>query len=64
MLLRTDAPEESDQAAKSGILAGTYASPHLKLLNPSKNAEKVLRLAGYDTFLEIHRDLKKALDSF
>lgn len=64
MLLRTDAPEESDQAAKAGILAGTFTSPHLKLLNPSKNAEKVLSLAGYDTFLEIHRDLRKAIDSF
>jgi hypothetical protein len=64
MLLRTDAPEESDEAVRAGIRAGTYTSPHLKLLKPSETVMKALSLAGYDMFLEIHQNLKKAIASF
>ena len=53
-LLRTDAPDESDQAVKSGIAAGTFKSPHLKLLGPSDKTLEVLKMTGYDMFLEIH----------
>lgn len=63
-LLRTDAVEESDAAVKAGIAAGTFKSPHLKLLNPSKHVREVLSIAGYDMFLEIHRSLKDAVASF
>ena len=64
VLLRSDAPAESDAAARSGVLAGTFKSPHLKLLNPSKDTLKVLSLAGYDMFLEIHHNFKEAIASF
>jgi len=63
-LLRSDAPEESDAALKSGIAAGTYQSPHLKLLNPSAHVLEALRAAGYDMFLEIHTNRKQAIASF
>ncbi len=63
-LLRSDSPEESDTAMKRGISAGTFTSPHLKLLNPSKHVLEVLKTAGYDMFLEIHHDYKKAINSF
>lgn len=63
MLLRAVA-DESDQAVKEGIAAGTYKSPHLKLLKPSKNAAKALSVSGYDMFLEIHKDLAGAVASF
>jgi hypothetical protein len=63
-LLRTDAPEESDEAVKRGISAGTFYSPHLKLLRPSAHVTEALRIAGYDMFLEIHRDVKRAVESF
>ncbi|HWQ14007.1 MAG TPA: STAS domain-containing protein [Roseiflexaceae bacterium] len=63
-LLRTDAPEESDEAVKRGISAGTFYSPHLKLLRPSAHVSEALKVAGYDMFLEIHRDLKRAVASF
>jgi hypothetical protein len=64
MLLRTDAPAESDAATRAGVLSGTFKSPHLKLLNPSKDALKVLSLAGYDMFLEIYHNLEEAIASF
>jgi hypothetical protein len=64
LLLRSDTPEESDAAIKTGIAAGTYMSPHLKLLNPSKAVLEALKAAGYDMFLEIHHNYKQALESF
>jgi hypothetical protein len=63
-MLRTESPAESDEATKAGIAAGTFTSPHLKLLKPSPHVLEVLKAAGYDMFLEIHRDLKRAVDSF
>jgi len=63
-MLRTDAPNESDEAVSAGITAGTFTSPHLKILKPQKNVLEVLKLAGYDMFLEIHQNYKKAIDSF
>jgi hypothetical protein len=63
-MLRSDAPEESDEATKAGIAAGTFVSPHLKLLTPTAHVLEVLKAAGYDMFLEIHRDLKQAIASF
>lgn len=56
--------DEDREAIKRGIVAGTYSSPYLKLLNPSKNGAKALTLAGYDMFLEIHKDKKTAVNSF
>ena len=64
MLLRSDAPEETDAALKVGIAAGTYMSPHFKLLNPSPHVLEALKVSGYDMFLEIHRDRKRAIESF
>jgi anti-anti-sigma regulatory factor len=63
-LLRTDSPDESDEAVKRGISAGTFYSPHLKLLSPSAHVMQALKVAGYDMFLEIHRDHKQAVNSF
>jgi anti-anti-sigma regulatory factor len=63
-LLRTDAPNESDQAVKTGIAAGTFVSPHLKLLGPSEKTFEVLKMTGYDMFLEIHHNLNQAIASF
>ena len=60
-LLRTDT---DDKAVSEGIVAGTYRSPHLKLLNPNKNVLKSLKLTGLDMFLEILSSLKEAVNSF
>ena len=63
-MLRSDSPEESDEAVRKGLTDGTFKSPHLKLLNPDKNVTQVLSMAGFDMFLEIHNNLKKAVASF
>jgi len=63
-MLRTDAPDESDEAVKVGIRAGTFSSPHLKLLNPTQKVVEVLHLTGYDMFLDIHKDRNTAIAAF
>ena len=56
-------PEEQ-KARRKGIAAGTYTSPNLKLLNPTKHGLKALQVSGYDMFLDIHTDQAAALASF
>lgn len=63
-LLRTDPAFESDEAIRKGIRDGTFKSPHLKLLKPNPNISQVLRMTGYDMFLEVHSNLEDALNSF
>ena len=70
-LMRGDAPDEEgqivdhcDEVVRRGIATGDYTSGHLKLFKPSKNAKKALSLAGYDMFLEIHKNYGKAITSF
>lgn len=63
-LLRTDSATESDQAISKGLRDGTFKSPHLKLLSPNKNVGNLLKVTGYDMFLEIHQDLDEAVKSF
>ena len=62
--LRTDAPNESTEAMRTGLNDGTFKSPHLKLLNPQPSVLEVLRMAGIDMFLDIHDDLNTAIASF
>ena len=64
MLLRQSEPPGSSKTIGQGIAAGTYHSPHLKLLNPSKRSLEVLSIAGFDMFLEVHKNLAEAVASF
>jgi hypothetical protein len=63
-MLRSNAPEESDEAMGKGLRDGTFKSPHVKLLNPSSHVLKALSTAGVDMFLEIHHNAKNAVASF
>jgi hypothetical protein len=55
---------ETDAEVIQGLRDGSYHSPYLKLLKPSKLTVDVLKTSGFDMFLEIHNNQKKALDSF
>ncbi len=59
-----DASPEGDKAMKRGLMDGSYKSAHFKLLNPSRDVASTLSTSGFDMFLEIHTDRKKALASF
>ncbi|HEX6269719.1 MAG TPA: STAS domain-containing protein [Anaerolineales bacterium] len=54
----------SEEAVKKGISAGTYKSPHLKLLNLSKETKTSFDMSGFDMFIETYDDRKKAIASF
>jgi anti-anti-sigma factor len=64
--LRTLHPDAnlSEDEIKKGIGAGTYKSPHLKLLNLSDNARTSFEMSGFDMFLETYTDRNKAITSF
>ena len=64
--LRSLNPEAnlSDQDVKKGVSAGTYKSPHLKLLNPSKETKSTFELSGFDMYIEVFTDFKAAIASF
>ncbi len=63
MLLR-DADPDDGAAATQGIARGTYKSPHLKLVRPSKNGQKALSTAGYDMFLDLFDNVPAAVASY
>jgi anti-anti-sigma factor len=54
----------SEEDMKSRIKAGTYKSPHLKLLNLSDEAKTGFEMAGFDMFIETFTDMKTAVASF
>ncbi len=62
--LGADATPEGERALNAGIKAGTFRSHHLKLLNPTPNVLAALKTAGFDMFLEIHKNRKEAVASF
>lgn len=62
--LRTYSPDISDEEMRKGINAGTYKSPHLKLLNPSKETATTFEMTGLDMYINIYTDRKKALASY
>ena len=62
--LRTLVPDVSDEELRKGINAGTYKSPHLKLLNPSKEATTTFEMTGLNMYIDIYKDFKKAIASF
>ena len=64
--LRTRNPEAnlSDQQIRQGISAGTYKSPHLKLLNLSPETKTAFETSGFDMYIDTFTDRKAAIASF
>lgn len=54
----------SEEEVRKGISAGTYKSPHLKLLNLSKETKTTFEMSGFDMFIETFDDRKTAIASF
>lgn len=63
-LLRGDLTPAEQAALSEGLRQGTYRSPHLKLAGPNARIIESLKLAGFDTFLEIYDSTREAIDSF
>jgi anti-anti-sigma factor len=62
--LRSLSASESDKEMYKKIADGSFKSPHLKLLNPTKEVLEVLRMSGFDMLVSIEHDLKTAVASF
>jgi anti-anti-sigma factor len=54
----------SDEQMKKGISAGTYKSPHLKLLNLSPETKTAFETSGFDMYIDTFTDRKTAIASF
>jgi anti-anti-sigma factor len=63
-LLRGQLSTEEQANISRGLRDGSYKSPNLKLLGPNARVLEALRLAGFDTFLEICKDVDEAVQSF
>ena len=62
--LRELTPDVSDEEMRKGINAGTYKSPHVKLLKPSKASTVALEHSGFSLFIQSFNDPKEAMASF
>lgn len=64
--LRARNPEAnlSDEQMRKGISAGTYKSPHLKLLNLSPETKTAFETSGFDMYIDTFTDMKTAIASF
>jgi anti-anti-sigma factor len=64
--LRSRNPESnlSDEQMRKGISAGTYKSPHLKLLNLSPETRTAFETSGFDMYIDTFTDMKTAIASF
>ncbi|MBI5349396.1 MAG: STAS domain-containing protein [Chloroflexi bacterium] len=63
-LLRGHLSPTDSAMMSQGLRDGSYKSPNLKLLNPNPRVLEALKLAGFDTFLEIYYEMEKAIGSF
>ena len=54
----------SEEEVRRGISAGTYRSPHLKLLNLSRETKTAFELSGFDMFIDTYNDKEEAIASF
>ncbi len=62
--LRKFSPDQNDEKVRKGIRDGTYKSPYLKLLNPSREAMATFETSGLVMYIEVYQDRKTALASF
>jgi len=62
--LRSLSSGESNKEMYRQINDGSFKSPNLKLLNPTKEVMEVLKMSGFDMLISIEKDLKTAVASF
>ena len=62
--LRSLSGSESKEDTYRQIADGSYKSPYLKLINPTKEVIEVLKMSGFDMLVSIEKNLKTAVASF
>jgi len=61
--LRSLSSDESNKEMYRQINDGSFQSPNLKLINPTKEVMEVLKMSGFDMLISIEKDLKSAVAS-
>ncbi len=62
--LRSLHKDVNDDELRKKMSAGVYKSPHIKVANLSSQVRDAFVISGFDTYIEVHDDLKKAVASF
>lgn len=62
--LRSLSANGNDKEMYRQINDGSYKSPHLKLVSPTKEVMEVLKMSGFDMLVSIEKDLQTAVASF
>lgn len=62
--LRSLSADESDKEMYRQIADGSFKSPHLRLINPTKEVLEVLKMSGFDMLVSIEKDINTAVASF
>lgn len=63
MLRRESAGEAGDSSGPAPMI-GSFKSPYLKLLNPSRSVARTLQLSGFEMIFDIFHDRQAAIDAF
>ena len=63
-IFRAEDANESSEAVRKGITDGTYKAHQLKLLSPTTEVSGILKMAGFDMYLDIFHNQKEAIAAF
>jgi anti-anti-sigma factor len=63
-ILRSLHKDVNDEELRRKMGAGEYKSPYIKVANLSSQVRDAFVISGFDTYIEVHDDLKKAVASF
>ena len=63
-LFCTNSGNESSQVVRKGLNDGTYKAQQLKILNPNPEVFKILKMAGFDMYLDIFHNQQEAIAAF
>jgi len=62
--LRALHKDADDEKLRREMSAGAYKSPYIKVAGLSSTIREAFELSGFETYIEIHEDATKALESF
>ena len=62
--LRSLTSDKGDKEMYRQINDGSFVSPNLKLINPTKEVMEVLKMSGFDMLISVEKDLQTAVASF
>jgi len=63
-IFRDEMPQETGIGSQEGRQVDTNKSPQVKLAGPSTDIRRVLKIAGFEAFLEVYDTVDEAVASF